>query len=490
MISLPRIFALSLIAGVHTGFAAPTEDASSAGPDLLRFANDDTLHGNFFSFGPSETMIWKTPEAAEPIRFSTSKLHRIVLNRGRAHKTVTHKSSVKLANGDVIPGTIISVDEKTVVLDTDHIGRVELPRQAVARISPSPFGGKLLYYGPLNNDGWKTVPTYQLDPNQKSDKKDDDENAPTDWKQVGTAWYAGTDKNRYLLKDDAMPDKCRVAFKLAWRGSLYAKIALHADFSPPKYENKSNSQLDMGATVGNAYILSLSSHNATLYACTFDEDGKPQNTRLQGSQSSLGLSGEESVDIELRMDRTKKNILLFANGSFKAKWNLGNEYAGKGNKLAFLNLRYSNSEIRVSDIVISRWNGLKDSATSMQTPDRDVILLNNGVDRFSGKFKSIRDGKVLFHGSFDNELSIPLDEVGEIHLATDKVKSKGETSPKAVYFFIHPYGRITGIPTQGEGGKTKLLTNSIGDVTLDTRFINIIDFSHKNSLLDVWDDNF
>ncbi|MBK1853752.1 hypothetical protein JO972_02175 [Verrucomicrobiaceae bacterium 5K15] len=482
---LTRIIALGLLAGTQTCPAAP---------DLLRFSNNDTLHGEFLSFGQSETLIWKNPEAAEPIHFSTTKLQRVVLNRGKAHKAIGQKSSVTLTNGDVIPGTIVTADEKTVTVKTDHLGGLELPREAIAKISPTPFGGKLVYYGPLNEEGWKTVPNYRyIDPaveKEREKEKKADEEPPADWKLIGTSWYSGVSQNNYLCREDIMPDTCRVSFNLAWRGTLYTTIALHADFNPPMYNTRVTSQTEMAATIGHGYLLSLSSHSASLYACTFDKDGKPQNSRLEGSQASLGLSTESEANIELRLDRNKKNIMLFLNGAFKAKWSLGEEYAGTGSHLGFRNRYSGKSEIRVSDVVVSHWNGLKDSARSMQSEKRDIILLNNGIDRFSGQFESIRDGKVSFQGAYDNEMLIPMDEVGEIHLASTKVKPETELDPKAVNFYIYPYGRISGVPSQGEQGKTKLLTKLLGEINLDAHYINLIDFSNKNSLLDNWDDNF
>lgn len=488
---LSHITSLALIAGASTSLANPAEEAQTAS-DLLRFVNNDTLHGNFLAFGAADTLIWNNPEATEPISFSTTKLHRVVLNRGKAHQPITQTSNVKLTNGDIIPGKIISADAKVIVLETEHLGKLEIPRTALSKIAPTPFGGKLVYYGPLDSEGWNTVSTASLNGAEKKAPADkDDDNKLTDWQHIGAAWYAGTDKSRFLLRENALPDKCRLSFKLAWRGSLYAKVALHADFSPPEYENKSSSQLDMGPTIGQGYMLSLSSHSASLYACTFDDEGKPLNTRLQGSQSNLGLSAVETANFELRIDKAQKKILLFLNGNFKAKWDLGDEYAGKGNHLAFKNQRYSKSEIRVSDVVISHWNGMKDSASSMKSTDRDVILLNNGLDRFSGEFKELREGKIYFHGSYDNEMAIPVKEVSEIHLATGKQEEPAAAkNPQGVYFYIYPHGRITGVPRQSTDGKTKLQTILLGEVALDTRYINIIDFSHKNSLLDNWDDNF
>lgn len=483
-------------------------------PDMLRFINNDTLHGNFLSFGKDNTMLWKNPEVKEPIHFSTKKIHRITLTHGQGHQSTDQSSTVTLINGDIIPGRITSADQKSIILETDHLGTITLPRDTVSQIAPTPFGGKLFYYGPLNTDGWKSMlptgtkttdekekkadPKEKIEGKQEAEAKEENDNN-TDWKHVASAWYSGTDKNSHLTRMDALPDKCRLAFKLGWRGSLYCNIGIHADFAPPKIKGKENDkekkniQRNMASTVGHAYVVSLSTHSASLYACTFDKDGNPSSTHIDTGDThvSLSLSGKEEANFEFRIDRPNKQLLLYINGNFKTKWNLGDHYAGTGNHLSFRNLRSSNAKLRISDIIISRWNGLKDSAQSMQTPDRDIILLTNGVDRFSGKLNHILDGKVSFRGRYNSDLSIPVDEVQEIHFASNNLRKlpEGEEN-KSTYFYIHPYGRISGIPSPSNNSKTKLTSNLLGELSLNTGFVNIIDFSHQNSLLDLWDDNF
>jgi len=470
--------------------------------DMLRFANHDTLHGSYLAFGPKDTILWQSLESTDPIPFNTKKIQRIVLNHSRAHKAIKYKSAIHLVNGDVIPGVITSADNETVTLKTEHLGTLTIQRENISTLSPSPFSGKLLYYGPLNTEGWKTVSPNKPKEKKADQKKDDqakdtkpdpeEEKKQTNWKHIANAWYAGTDKNKYLVMENALPDQCRLSFKLAWRGTLYTNVILHADFDPPeKKETDENPRRTINNTPGHAYILNITTHSASLSSLTYDENGKTLTNRFDETRASLRLSGKDETQIELRLDRTNKSILLFSDGSFKAKWSLGDKYEGKGNALAFnRNSSYSNSEIRISDIAISHWNGMKDSAQSMSTPKRDVILLNNGVDRFSGMLKGIRDGQVSFFGSYNNEMTIPLDEVQEIHLATNQQKPPPKTAKTAIYFFVYPYGRITGSPTTSQNGKTKLTTELLGEVELDVRYINIIDFSHKNSLLDIWDDNF
>lgn len=480
-----------------------TEVKDPAAPDMLRFTNGDTLHGAFLGFGKDHTLTWKNPEAVDPIEFSTKKSHRVILNRGQGHQTVQQNSTITLVNGDVIPGVITSADDKSIRLTTDHLGILTIARDVVTQIAPNPYGGKLVYYGPLSTDGWKTISPPEPkkdDKEEDKDKKVEDKNPKqddkkkeevTDWKHIATSWYSGTDKYRYLVREDALPDKCRLSFKLAWRGSLYTNVAIHADFALPAYDGKEDTRNNMAATVGHAYVISISAHSATLYSCTFDEKGKPSSTRIDNSAVSLNLSGKEEAQFEVRIDRPNKQLLLYLNGQFKAKWNLGDKYVGTGNSLAFCNPRYSKAQLRLSDIVIAKWNGLKDSAQSMHTPERDVILLTNGIDRFSGTFNHLKDGKIAFQGTYNNQLTIPANEVQEIQLASSKTReTPDEDNVESVYFYVQPYGRISGIPSQGADGNTKLLSDLLGEISLNTRYVNIIDFSRQNSLLDLWDDNF
>ena len=87
-------------------------------------------------------------------------------------------------------------------------------------------------------------------------------------------------------------------------------------------------------------------------------------------------------------------------------------------------------------------------------------------------------------------MTIPMEEVSEIQLATGKRTTETEEHSDNVYFYIYPHGRISGQPQTGEINQIQILNDLLGPMTLDARYINIIDFSHTNSLLENWDDNF
>lgn len=521
LLTLSLLFCSWLIAAESSPTPASStsgtaKTSAKTGTDMIRFSNHDTLHGHFQAFTGKENLLWKSDQAAKPIDFETKKIQRITLNRGQAYKTLQYHSAVHLINGDVIPGKITVVDASSVTLVTDHLGTLTIPRDSITHLSLHPYGGKLLYYGPLNEDGWKTINSNlktvdkedakekrepaggeKKDEPKKSEKelvKEAEAKKKENWQYLANAWYAGTGRSHYLLRENALPDQCVLSFKLAWRGTLYANIILYADFDPPERKKDDESSRSPNAVVGNAYILSLTAHSANLSSISFDENGKALTNRLEETRPLLGLSRKDEAKIELRIDRLSKSILIFVDGSFKGKWDLGPSYEDKGNHLAFVrNVHYNNAQFRISDISIAKWNGMKDSAQSMSNTKRDVILLNNGVDRFSGTFKHLRNGQISFMGNYDNAMTIPAEEVQEINLATNQLKPKEESPKLNAHFFVYPFGKISGTlvtPQQGPSGKTLLNHHILGEIQLDTRYINIIDFSHQNSLLELWDDNF
>ena len=124
--------------------------------DLLRFRNGDSLHGTFLGLNDG-LLSWSHSEASEPISLRTDKIRRLSLHGGRARKTLRSPSFVQLADGDRIPGTLVSLGSDRLELDTEFAGRVSIPREFVSQISPRPHGGHVQYIGPFSDGEWTVV---------------------------------------------------------------------------------------------------------------------------------------------------------------------------------------------------------------------------------------------------------------------------------------------------------------------------------------------
>ena len=132
-----------------------------------------------------------------------------------------------------------------------------------------------------------------------------------------------------------------------------------------------------------------------------------------------------------------------------------------------------------------------DSAQSMEADNRDIILLTNGTDRFSGDLISLVDGKYRIKGTYA-EMIVPQEDVQEIRLAREKRAEldEEESSRQAVRLLLQPYGRLTVRPQEATADRMRARHPAMGDLTLDLRYMGLMEFSFSNSVLDLWDDDY
>ncbi|RYD37211.1 MAG: hypothetical protein EOP87_03980 [Verrucomicrobiaceae bacterium] len=148
-----------------------------------------------------------------------------------------------------------------------------------------------------------------------------------------------------------------------------------------------------------------------------------------------------------------------------------------------------NSPVRISDIAMAEWNGMPDSARSLQVEDQDIVLLANGTDRFSGKVTGFQDGMVLLDGRYGG-FRFPLDDLAEIRFARGSLAKPLESTTGEMTIHLAPLGRVTGKPVTGTATHVRLLTPSAGEWNVDLAPVTILDFNPSNSFLDDWDVQF
>ena len=152
--------------------AAPASAADDKPQDLLRFTNGDQIHGSFAGLDDGGRVLWNRSDVADTVEFEVDKLRQIVLRCGRPARSIESVSHAQMIGADRIPGTIVSLDAETLVLDTPMSGRLAIPRNRIKALAPQPFGGKVHYAGPFNDEGWRI-----LDPPPADDEEEEAEAA-------------------------------------------------------------------------------------------------------------------------------------------------------------------------------------------------------------------------------------------------------------------------------------------------------------------------
>ncbi|BCX49730.1 hypothetical protein HAHE_36380 [Haloferula helveola] len=493
-----------------------TVAADDAPADLLRLTNGE-LEGRFGGINRDGVLRWDRDDGIAPMEFRTDKVRQIVLRGGSSLKPGKDTSHLLLLNGDRLPAKVVSLDDETITLDTEVAGSMVVPRDAIKSLAPNPFGGKLLYAGPFQADEWKITGLEEDEEKPDEEAKEDDAEKPEEkpekpaaekkdpgWRHVGSKWYHTSGSNALLL-DPSLPDRSVFRFHLEWRSRPPISIAFHADFKEPKVEEdvdvKGNRQVVRHSSssfvdsFGNALVLTLRSSYAQLYRCGYDADGEAFNDQVRSSSTTVRVDDSGEADFELRTDRTKGTVSLFVNGEYSLQWQLDpvdpdnpdNNSIPAGGGIGFQILD-DDSPVRISDVIVAEWNGMPDSARSLESDDFDVVLLTNGTDRFSGKVRSIRDGSLTLEGQYA-ELTIPMEEIAEVHFARSALRETEESADREIRVHFQPLGRLSGIPGVTAGGSMKLRSPLIGELAVDLDSAVILEFQSGNRFLNYWDED-
>jgi len=176
--------------------AAPILPADDDTPsDLLRLKQGE-LEGRFAGIDEVGILRWERDDATRPLEFRAEEVRKVVLRGGVDDAANAETSHVGLVNGDRIPGRVVELDADNVTLETPLAGTVVIPRDAVASIAPSPYGGRLIYAGPYTPDGWIIEEAYQPaaddEEQENANEEGDEEQEKAEdlaWRHLGSRFY-------------------------------------------------------------------------------------------------------------------------------------------------------------------------------------------------------------------------------------------------------------------------------------------------------------
>jgi hypothetical protein len=479
--------------------------------DLLLFENGDQLHGEFHGIADGSDLLWKRQKSEEEkIQFNSTDICKVVLRGGKPERAESTHSYVGTSNGDRVSGTVQEVDEKRVIIQTEFAGLIEVPREHVGIIAPNPLGGKVLYYSSYKKEDWEQLDSKMRTSARLPEPKPNANQEEAVWKFSGSAWYWQHERpSSALVRKTGMPSRSILQFDLAWKNRLSIAIAFHADFKP--FEPKENGQQDpfdggrssyvgnLPEVFGSSYVLHLYSNYLVLYRAGFTEDGAPIMERMQSKNANLRLENTSNAKIEIRCNRDTGVIMLYVDEQFVSEWNEGpmtkddagkatDGYRAPGEGFGFIS-QVEGSAVRVSDVVVAEWNGIPDSARSLESDDNDIVLLNNGRDRFSGKLNHIKDGKASLTGRYGN-FSFPISEIAEIRFAKSQLAEIEQDPKSSVKVRFYPLGSISGKLVSGDPNKITINHPSIGDVNIDLTSAFMLEFKPAQSYLDDWNAEF
>ena len=308
-----------------------------------------------------------------------------------------------------------------------------------------------------------------------------------------------------------MPDRSILRFDLAWRNRLSVAIAFHADLAKPKLDDKNDPNRNelrrrplgfvpgdsaiLPKLFGNSYVLQIFSMQMILYRTSVDADGVASIERVQINGGGMRLGDSGKATVEIRSNRLTGEISLFVDGTFVAQWNESaggaydsSRFAGKGSAFGFV-VQTEDSPVKVSDVLVAEWNGMPDSARSMQSDDQDIVLLTNGTDRFSGKVESINEGRVKLQGKFGQFQFAP-EDVAEIRFARSFLAKETDAPEDHLVVRLSPFGQISGRAISADSHSIRLNHPVCGELNMALESAIMLDFNDSNNFIDDWDADF
>jgi len=477
--------------------ALPTRPAADTTPeatqtehqqvDFINFINDDTLHGTFLGFTTSGKIIWKNPAAEKNIAFTPDQVRMVVLNNGQLVKPFSHSSYLTLTNQDTIPGAIVGLSDKAITIKTDYAGELNIPRDIVKSIDFLPLGDKIHYRGPFSADDWKTF-AYST---SSSSAKADDAKEPA-WELKNFA-LKNDGKSGAIMHKDNFPGKNRYTFKINYSNSVMPSFIINADMMQPEVQQEeaaeaeekpkakafSNRAAKITEVTGTSLIFRLSSYSTSLSYYGFDVEGKPivQSIPNMLPNARSSKPKQDHIDFDVRVNKETDTVLLYAEDSLIGQWDIS-AYSDKlkGNKIGFVNLYSSSTNAsRISNIVVSAWNGITDAAVTMENDDRDTILLSNGTDRYSGDALQLSENTLQLKAPYA-ELEIPTDQIQSLYFARKNRRQLPVKDDSEISLRFYGSGRLTGSMSKGPGGKIILDSKVLGKLSILPEFVSSYEF--------------
>ncbi len=466
--------------------------SSYTAEDILNFKNNDTLHGSFLGYNDNAQIKWSSPQSDEVILFKTDALRKIIFQKGNPCTPFTHSGLIELTNGDTLPCKVIEINDTQVTIQTDYLGRLKISKKHVHSCSINPLGKQIIYQGPISPDAW----TLSLAASSAEDNSEElvDDEPKLAWEFGNFSWYSKNKPGSIILNEEqvSLPSSFRILFSSEANRNTNVSFLFNADFEKPdpkKNANQNSEAYKLTSQFGECFALHLHS-GTSLGMYMLDENGQPNYTYLKPNSSKSNYYSSSSALVqhfEIRANFHKKVIALYNKSRLISQWSLRNiDRIPSGKGIGFYNYNSNNAGVsRISNIIIAPWNGVMDSALSLHSEESDIVLLNNGDDRFSGDIISFDESLLQLKGIYA-EMHIPRKDIQSLHFSLPPLYSPGEQENEGAAFHLGKTGKLHAKTIGSTPNKIQLEHPILGKINLDFSYLTAITYDAEPSLLDAW----
>lgn len=318
--------------------------------DNVQLNNGDTLTGTIHTLGKQHITL-QSPLASTPLDIKAASVRKITFSATQ-EKHPAHTELLTLANNDILPCTVLSMDAKHLHIHTWYAGDFHIPRTSIRSLLFGIGTEKTAFLGNQPPAQW---PTHK-----------------GDWHFAGGTYRTG--KTGTLAANPGLPENVRFRFNLAWKQTPNFAFRFCAA------NNSANTKQDTYELLFNSAGIQISRYQGT-----------SRHPARLASIPALKPDNIENrnIDIDIRLNRTDGLLSLYADTTLVGTW-ADPMARAKGNYIIFNNRTNREDSCIISNIQVT---GLNDGALPRHRenilPKGTDILLDSEGNKLSGTLTSI-----------------------------------------------------------------------------------------------------
>ena len=405
-----RLILLCLITQFVTTTAFAELPANQSPSPVMNLGNGDHITGTLVNSDDPNSIGWQSPAFTEPFYFSLggiSSVHFPVPAKLPPHEG---DYCFERAGHDVLFGSLLGLDTKTVTISVPQIGRLTIDRSNIQRIYRWGGTSSQLFIGPSGLTGWQTS---------------GDENG---WRE--DAGHLIADKpGATIRRDFGIPNQARFEFELSWTGQPDFELALGVGDDPK--------------TALRAYKFEIWNK---LVVVQRETEREADVERLQAVDEKAGR-----IHLQAFLDQTAGKILVYSS-SGEPLANLA-VLTNKPQVFGGIQLINRSGDVRLESLRIGRWNGDLPRKAEL---DKSRIHGSDGTIEYGALMSFDTDTHEFVVGDETNSKRIPEDLVHDVFLS-----QAPEIAPRSVRAVFLSGTKISGDLVRIEDGKAILKSSGI-----------------------------
>ncbi|HEY8961517.1 MAG TPA: hypothetical protein VIM57_04865 [Luteolibacter sp.] len=349
--------------------------------DEVLLEGDSRLAGSVSAIAENGTIMLETPLSPEPLALRGEAVRSVSFSK-RPESTVRGDTLLTLANGDVLPGEIRSLDADHLTLATSFAGELPIPRAMISRLTLGVAANRVIYDGPTTLEGW----------------------GAEQWIYQDNTFASQTSGR--LAKAFDLPEQFILRFHLAWKNNPSLQVAFAEASGDPKSDR---------------YLFQFTNGGIEIKRYQAAEQKLVSLTTLSRSTDQFPQS---EMDVEIRVDRKEAKLQLWIDSQLEARIDDPVGHPPGGGGISFRSNVGGEGTHRISKIQILGWDaeGERHRTEERGDPKTDALIDSEG-GRYSGRLESIAIHAGVPSLRFkspllDKPMEIPATEVSTVFFAT------------------------------------------------------------------------